>query len=427
MIEKNNIDELFSNNLKDFEVNPDEKVWQEIEKKLVKKKKRVIPIWWTYSGIAAIFVMSLFIFQNISEDENIINNVTSAPDKINIDKNKIEKTLENNLQNLEEIVAVEKKDKTKSEINITNEYSNRKINRSFVESQKKSQKSLAKRTEIAYNTKPINLEIENNFQPIEIKKQTNTIDLSKKVKEEALLTLNEEKNDVSEKRKNLWSISPIVGYLSSNSYTKSSPIDSNLSMSTEGDETYSYGVQVSYKLNSKWSFQSGIHLQEIGFQNNNLIVGSSIENSSNINFDSGNSFVIADVENSNEIGTNVSSLDGNISQRYGYIEIPIEIKYNIIENSFLRTEIIAGFSSLFLNENEINLNSSTISESGEATNLNSFNFSGNVGLNFIYKIDKKWSFNLSPMLKNQLNTFDKNSNGFKPYFFGIYSGINISF
>jgi hypothetical protein len=79
------------------------------------------------------------------------------------------------------------------------------------------------------------------------------------------MLLNEEKKNA--KKKKNWSISPLIGLLNSNSYTKSSPVSSSLSNSTKGDYTYSYGLQVSYQLNRKYSVQTGLHFQEISYQN----------------------------------------------------------------------------------------------------------------------------------------------------------------
>ena len=124
---------------------------------------------------------------------------------------------------------------------------------------------------------------------------------------------------------------------------------------------------------------------------------------------------------------NIVSRNGNLNQRYGYIEIPIEIKYNLIEKRSFKTELVVGVSSLFLNENETTLETEAFSSSGEMKNLNNINFSANLGVTFIYKFDKKWALNFSPMLKSHLNTFNNNSNGFKPYYFGVYSGINLKF
>ena len=66
MKEKKHIDRLFQESFKDFEVTPNDKVWQNIDAKLNdnKKKRRVITIWWRYGGVKAILLI-LFIRVNI--------------------------------------------------------------------------------------------------------------------------------------------------------------------------------------------------------------------------------------------------------------------------------------------------------------------------------------------------------------------------
>lgn len=61
MSERKNIDRLFQEKFKDFEVQPSEKVWKNIESKLKKKEDRkVIPFWLKLSGIAATLLIGFF-------------------------------------------------------------------------------------------------------------------------------------------------------------------------------------------------------------------------------------------------------------------------------------------------------------------------------------------------------------------------------
>ena len=426
MLDKNNIDKLFIDKLKSFHASPDEKVWQEVERKLKKKKqKKGIPIWWRYSGIAALLILG-FLFFPLSNNEfnEIEDNVISSPKQLNTKKELLEKNFDRNFNNTNKIYTAEKTIKESSQKeNISTKKMTHNLKKPF-------QRSFLEKNKIKQNIQPIAINIENTFNIIEPKKaknKTKGLDFSEEVKDNISRGLNEEK------KKNNWSVSPLIGLLNSNSYTKSSPVSSSLSNSTKGDNTYSYGVQVCYQLNRKWSVQTGLHFQEISYQNRNLIVTSSnINSSSNINFDTSANFDLNDlnsnVENSMEVlAANIVSRNGNLNQRYGYLEIPIELKYNLIEKRFLKTEFVIGFSSLFLNENEIMLETEAFSSSGEIKNLNNINFSANLGVTFIYKFDKKWALNISPMLKSQLNTFNNNSNGFKPYYFGVYSGINLNF
>ena len=51
---KRKLDQHFKSQLQDWEVSPDPAIWQQLEAKLAKKKKRrVIPLWWIPTGIAA--------------------------------------------------------------------------------------------------------------------------------------------------------------------------------------------------------------------------------------------------------------------------------------------------------------------------------------------------------------------------------------
>lgn len=61
MKERKNIDRLFQEKFKDFEQIPDPVVWENIEHALLqKKKRRVIPIWWKFAGVAAILIPMIF-------------------------------------------------------------------------------------------------------------------------------------------------------------------------------------------------------------------------------------------------------------------------------------------------------------------------------------------------------------------------------
>ncbi|GAA4280138.1 hypothetical protein [Gaetbulibacter aestuarii] len=80
MSDKKHIDRLFQESFKDFEAQPDDAVWKRIEAKLDKKKKRrVIPIWWQYAGVAALLALllslgySYFNTEELPEQNRIVN------------------------------------------------------------------------------------------------------------------------------------------------------------------------------------------------------------------------------------------------------------------------------------------------------------------------------------------------------------------
>ncbi|QBZ97172.1 porin family protein [Flavobacterium sangjuense] len=97
MSERKNIDRLFQEKFKDFEVTPSEEIWGNIEAKLnQKKKRRVIPFWWKLSGVAAVFLLGFLITKSIynpgiSSENSVVNgsnpNKTERPTSNDINKN----------------------------------------------------------------------------------------------------------------------------------------------------------------------------------------------------------------------------------------------------------------------------------------------------------------------------------------------------
>ncbi|WP_203256694.1 hypothetical protein [Hyunsoonleella ulvae] len=120
MGDKKHIDRLYQERFKDFEVQPDAAVWDNIEAKLneKKKKQRVIPIWWRYAGIAALLALTLTVGVSLFN----ANETGEAPSQIVDTKqtdveNTIAKDKSNiSVENENNTVAV---DKTNAEIDNT--------------------------------------------------------------------------------------------------------------------------------------------------------------------------------------------------------------------------------------------------------------------------------------------------------------------
>ena len=117
---------------------------------------------------------------------------------------------------------------------------------------------------------------------------------------------------------------------------------------------------------------------------------------------------------------------GEINQQFGYIEIPLELEFALIDKKF-GLNIIGGGSSLFLDNNSLDLVSANQkTDLGEATNINNTSFSTNIGLGMDYQLTDKFSISVEPIFKYQINTFS-NVNNVQPTNFGIYSGLNFKF
>ena len=86
MSDKKNIERLFQEKFKDFEAIPSQKVWDTIEAELQKKKKRkVIPIWFRLSGVAALLLVGALIGYGILNNSPEINPTNGVVNQENND------------------------------------------------------------------------------------------------------------------------------------------------------------------------------------------------------------------------------------------------------------------------------------------------------------------------------------------------------
>lgn len=104
MSNKKNIDRLFQEKFKDFDVKPDPKVWQKIQSELNEEQEDkpvfILPFWLKLSGIAASVLLLMFIGKSIfNTDQNTIIPTVVNTEKLNKTKSKeeIDQTLNTTL------------------------------------------------------------------------------------------------------------------------------------------------------------------------------------------------------------------------------------------------------------------------------------------------------------------------------------------
>ncbi|WP_271782337.1 hypothetical protein [Aquimarina algiphila] len=236
-----------------------------------------------------------------------------------------------------------------------------------------------------------------------------------------------------------WNISPNIAPVYYNSIGDGSPIDPQFADNNKnGQVNMSYGVQVSYAITKKLSVRSGVSKVDLSYNTNGVgfapsAVGQNLE-SVNYNENAG-AILISDIGNTRDIEAfdiNRNALDqtqnvGLINQSIAYIEVPMEMKYSLVDKKF-GVNMIGGFSTLFLQDNEVSLEAGDFETSiGEANNLNDLSFTGNIGLGVDYKISDQFEINLEPIFKYQFNAFNDNAGNFKPYYFGVYTGVSFKF
>lgn len=544
MKEQKNIERLFQEKFKDFEVTPPQGSWDVIASRLneKKKKKKVIPFWFQLSGIAASLIIVGTLIWNyqsendvliqdnnnivVSEDSNIKTNnnensaiknpaiTSSEANDLNqekAEKNNLEENINQNNVNANEltnsknaIVSGSKENKKTNSIisSFTNSNGtivdntkgnniskNKKRNtaknnnisipndelignenvsvnsndKSLVIDQKKksidqtnnkninSDKIDAffekdKKGTIVSNNTNTDLKENNNSNTIIASTEIITKDstLVAKIAEEKnpleeLLAAKEEGKNEDEKEKekrSKWAVSTNASPVYFNSLAEGSSIDSRLIANQKSfNSTLSYGVGINYNITKKLTVKTGINSLKIDYNTNDITFYQDIGAKPLENIKTNNAGKMINIESKLQdngqfvsvIGTPLVKYDGSLNQEIGFIEVPLELSYKLIDKKF-GIDVIGGVSTLFLSENNVSLVSNGQEMSiGSANNLNNIHFSSNVGLGFKYSFWKNFNANFQPMFKYQINTFSENSGNFKPYFIGLYSGISFSF
>jgi len=254
----------------------------------------------------------------------------------------------------------------------------------------------------------------------------------------------EEDEAIAESDSNKWSVGTSVAPVYFNSFGEGSPIHSSfVSNSKSGNINLSYGLSVSYDVSKKLSIRSGIHKVDYGYDTNEISFSSSITASTNSQIDNIDYAITSEnlvvQSNASEKETQDISLnriestaqdpsrEGRMVQQFGYLEVPVELNYALVDRK-LGVNIIGGVSSLFLVDNSVILESEgSAIEMGKANNINDINFSTNIGFGIHYKVSAKMQLNLEPMFKYQLNTFSDSAGDFRPFSVGVYSGLSFKF
>jgi len=416
MLDRKNIDRVFQENLRDLEIHPNKQVWNNIEKSLNETHyKKTISLWQRLSGVAIILV--LFLAGSIWYNTSNLDNTTIKVSEINIGDFDIENS-EPVIQTPENIILVQNKKKT-------NKTRSDKKNPIYIKNPNNN--VIVTSTNIATIYESVDdkyiVNKEDFIDEISTKNSIASSDFN----------LTEEALKISDNKK--WSVGPTVAPVYYNSLQSGSPINENLSNNTKSaDEALSFGIKINYQLSKKIQLQSGLNKVELAYNTKNVNANISTAKNARSNINTNKAGVIltpmakngnTELLQSNTL--NKSNINGDLNQSLQYFEFPLEMKYNLYDKK-VGFNLVGGFSTFFLTKNTVSIVSqNSFTDLGQANNLNNINFSGNLGVDLDYKISNSWYLNVAPMFKYQFNTYSNNSGNFKPYYFGVYSGLNYKF
>ena len=235
-----------------------------------------------------------------------------------------------------------------------------------------------------------------------------------------------------------------------------------VSMPSNAAETgmlsYSTGVQVSYRRNSRLAFETGIYYNRTGIaigapgikvfsqRYDAMIFGAgseladitTVSNSvGNIVAHSGdiymNEYKINAENNANasisdDVLTQIQTSESGIQQHLDYLELPFNLRYSVIDRT-IELQLVGGMSTNFLVGNSVTMEGpSGREEIGYLSNVKPVNYSGNAGLGMIYHFSNKLNLILEPRFRYFLNSVnDASLPSTRPYSMAFYTGLSYTF
>ena len=257
-------------------------------------------------------------------------------------------------------------------------------------------------------------------------------------------------------KKEKWSVAALVSPTYMSSFN--SPAGTAASQLNDVEQpvvSYSGGIALAYKVSKRLSVQSGLYYASYGnelsgissfggFQNYDQVKGNSnfeVHTSNGTVYTNNADVYLIDNLSENRIASyfdkgsfdpvksSLEYIGNSLMQNLGYLELPVILRYKVIDRAF-DFNIIGGVSSNLLVNNSVYTSvDGDRYEIGRTEGLNSILFSSSLGMGMEYSITNNLSLNLEPTFRYYLNSFNNYSGmgNLHPYSFGIFSGLSYKF
>jgi len=217
--------------------------------------------------------------------------------------------------------------------------------------------------------------------------------------------------------------------------------------------SYSGGLSFSYKISKRFSIQSGLYYSSLGQKVDGINSFSGFtqynKTKGDHNFEvltsngkvfATNPDVFLTANGSDRILTatttdvfdpnkaSLQSVNNSLNQNFSYLEFPVILRYKIVDKT-IDINLIGGLSYNLLVHNSVYTTlDGKIYPVGETRGLNPLTLSSSLGMGMEYNISGKLSLNLEPTFRYYLNPFSVTTGSFiHPYSFGIFSGVSYKF
>lgn len=218
--------------------------------------------------------------------------------------------------------------------------------------------------------------------------------------------------------------------------------------------SYTGGFAVSYKINKRFSIQTGMLYATMGqkidginsfggfhkyFDSKGTHNFAVVTSSGSVLTSNPDVYLLADgsgervlTEYNRDVfdpmKANLQYIDNNIIQNFSYIQLPVVLRYKIVDRS-VDFNLAGGISYDMLIDNSVYAGiDGDKYPIGTTGGLNPFTITSSFGMGLEYSLSKKMSLNLEPTFRYYLNPFNGGSGlNVHPYSIGVFSGFSYRF
>jgi hypothetical protein len=433
-----NIDIVFRNGLKDYEILPPPEVWNNIYP-VIKRKQRSFFLFRAAALIIVILSIS-FLAYRLSRE------VTTGQENTVMALNVEVASPINSIYNTNNIPVTGKEIKVlpgyqkaliQSEQKMTDISENENNTSPSIAYLRGTNGLSVRKTSLLHGRHPVTL----------ISPQNKTFQ-SEEIEEQYLPDNNKIKGE-------RWSIAAMASPTYYSRFNSgNSEISKQLMASEQSLMSYSGGVAFSYKLNKRFSVQSGLFYSSLGQEVDGINSFSGFKKYDNTkgdhNFEvlttngtvytnNADVFLIADgpgerilTNYTNDVFDPIKAslpyINNTLRQNFSYLELPIILKYKFVDKT-IDLNLIGGVSyNLLVNNAVYAMNDGVRYSIGKTEGLNLLTVSSSLGMGMEYNFSDKLSLNLEPTFRYYLNPFNEMTGSeIHPYSFAIFSGVSFKF
>lgn len=433
-----NIDLVFRNGLKDFEVIPPSNVWDNIQP-VIKTKHRSVILIRAAASVAVLLTLSFFTY----EWSRLI---TSAPESSAVVLNRESVSSVKSPSNVNPLISLKEiksqSDKEGTQLKVISENKNEAKNLMNISPESISLQE-TKSLQVSFTDQrsgPVLATLN--------KSQKNTFRISNPDLQYSLV-------NSPEKVVERWSVAAMASPTYYSHFNSGgNEITKQLMSSEQPMISYSGGVAFSYKISKRVSVQSGLYYASLGqvvdgintyagFQKYGYTKGDhnfEVLTTNGTVFTRNSDVFLSATGTVARINTNYTSdvfdpnkanlryINSTISQNFSYLELPVLVRYKIIDKT-IDLNLIGGVSyNLLVNNSVYTMVNGSKYTIGETEKLNPLSISSTLGMGMEYNFSEKLSLNVEPTLRYYLNPISGSTGiNVHPYSFGIFSGFSYKF